>query len=88
MQQISTENLIAAAITMALAAGIPAVFPRLPLPGVVLEIVLGAVIGRQILGLVHPGTTLNFLSDFGLAMLFLMAGFEMDSAVLHGRPIS
>ena len=88
MQQVSTENLILVALAMAIAAGIPALLPRLPLPGVVIEIVLGAVIGPQILGLVHPGTTLNFLADFGLAMLFLMAGFEMDPAVLRGRPIS
>jgi len=27
------------------------------------------------------------MADFGLAMLFLMAGFEMDPAVLRGRPI-
>ena len=87
MQRISSENLIAVAITMALAAGIPAMLPRLPLPGVVLKIVLGAIIGPQILGLVHPGTTLNFIANFALAMLFLMAGCEMDPAVLQERPI-
>jgi hypothetical protein len=36
---------------------------------------------------VHPDTTLNFLSDFGLAMLFLMAVFKIEPAVLQGRPI-
>ena len=87
MQEVSTQNLILVAMAMAIAAGIPALLPRLPLPGVVIEIVLGAVIGPQVLGLVHPGMTLNFLADFGLAMLFLMAGFEMDPAVLRGRPI-
>src|SRR5271166_1938191 len=87
MEHVSTENLIAVAITMAIAAGIPALLPRLPLPGVVLEIVLGVIIGPQVLGLVHPGITLNFMADFGLGMLFLMAGFEMDPAVLQGRPI-
>jgi len=87
MEQVSTENLIAVAVTMALAAGIPALLPRLPLPGVVLEIVLGAIIGPQVLDLVHPQMTLNFLADFGLGMLFLMAGYEMDPAALRGRPI-
>ena len=87
MQQVNTENLILVAFAMAIAAGIPALLPRLPLPGVVIEIVLGAIIGPQVLGLVHPGLTLNFLADFGLAMLFLMAGFEIDPAVLLGRPI-
>src|SRR5271166_1107580 len=88
MEHVSTENLIAVAITIAIAAGIPALLPRLPLPGVVLEIVLGVIIGPQVLRLVHPGVTLNFLANFGLGMLFLMAGFEMDPAVLRGRPLS
>jgi len=87
MEHVSTENLIAVAITIAIAAGIPALLPRLPLPGVVLEIVLGVIIGPQVLRLVHPGVTLNFLANFGLGMLFLMAGFEMEPAVLRGRPI-
>jgi Kef-type K+ transport system membrane component KefB len=75
---ISTENLIVVVLAMAIAAGIPVLLRRLPLRGVVIEIVLGAVIGPQVLGLVHPGTTMNFLADFGLGMLSLMAGFEMD----------
>src|SRR5208337_5213868 len=56
-------------------------------PGVVLEIVIGAIIGPQVLGIVHPGVTLNFMANSGLGMLFLMAGFEMDPAVLRGRPL-
>ena len=72
---------------MAIAAAIPALLPRLPLPGVVLEIVIGAIVGPQVLGIVHPGPTLNFMADFGLGMVFLMAGFEMNPAVLRGRPI-
>jgi Kef-type K+ transport system membrane component KefB len=88
MDEINPTNLIAVAVAMVIAAGIPALLPRLPLPGVVLEIALGAVIGPQVLGLVHPGVRLNFMADFlGLGMLFLMAGFETDPAVLRGRPI-
>src|SRR5271165_3155020 len=87
MEQISITNLIAIALAMAIAAAIPALMPRLPVPGVVLEVVIGAIIGPQVLGLVHPGVTLDFLASFGLGMLFLMAGFEMDPAVLRGRPI-
>ncbi|ARN83420.1 cation:proton antiporter [Methylocystis bryophila] len=88
MDEINPSNLIAVAVAMVIAAGIPALLPRLPLPAVVLEIVLGAVVGPQVLGLVHPGARLNFLADFlGLGMLFLMAGFETDPKVLRGRPI-
>jgi Kef-type K+ transport system membrane component KefB len=87
MDQVNTINLIAVAVAMAIAAAIPALLPRLPLPGVVLEIVIGAIVGPQVLGMVHPGSTLNFMADFGLGMVFLMAGFEMNPAVLRGRPI-
>jgi Kef-type K+ transport system membrane component KefB len=87
MEQVGITNLLAVTLVLALAAGIPALLPRLPVPGVVLEIVLGVIIGPQVLGLVHPGQTLSFLAGFGLAMLFLMAGFEMDPTVLRGRPI-
>jgi Kef-type K+ transport system membrane component KefB len=88
MEQIDATNLAAVALAMVIASGIPALLPCLPLPGVVLEIMLGAVIGPQVLGIVHPGVRLNFLADFlGLGMLFLMAGFEIDPAALRGRPI-
>jgi hypothetical protein len=31
---------------------------------VVLEVVVGATVGPQVLGIVHPGETLNFLANF------------------------
>ena len=61
--------------------------PRLPVPGVVLEILIGVVIGPQVLGFVEPDIVLNFLADLGLGMLFLMAGYELDPPALRGRPI-
>jgi Kef-type K+ transport system membrane component KefB len=63
---------------------------RLPAPSGsrrCLEILLGILVAPQILGLVHPGITLSTLANFGLAMVPLMAGFEIDPAVLQGRPI-
>src|SRR5271157_2119411 len=87
MDQVNVVNLIAVAIALSLSASIPALLPRLPVPGVVLEIVIGVLIGPQVLNIVHPQTTLNFLADLGVGMLFLMAGFEMNPAVLRGRPI-
>lgn len=87
MEKIDLVNLIAVTLAMAIAAAIPALLPRLPIPGVVLEIILGVIIGPQVLGLVHPHVTLNFLANFGVGMLFLMAGFEVDPAILKGRPL-
>src|SRR5271165_5359637 len=87
MDQVNVVNLIAVAIALSLSAVIPAVLPRLPVPGVVLEIVIGVLIGPQVLNIVHPHAVLNFIASLGVGMLFLMAGFEMNPEVLRGRPI-
>ncbi|SFK70808.1 cation:proton antiporter [Methylocapsa palsarum] len=87
MEQAGAVNLMVLAVAMALAAAIPTLAPRLPLPRPVIEIVLGAIVGPHILDLVHPDLIWDFLADFGLGMLFLMAGFEMDPASLRGDPI-
>ena len=50
---------------------------RLVLPTVVVEIVLGILIGPEVLGLAEVDPYINFLSDFGLALLFFFAGLEV-----------
>jgi Kef-type K+ transport system membrane component KefB len=50
---------------------------RLVLPTVVVEIVLGILIGPEGLGLAEVDPYINFLSDFGLALLFFFAGLEV-----------
>jgi hypothetical protein len=70
LEQVGITNLIAVAVAMAVAAGIPALLPHLPLPSVVLELGIGALIGPHVLELVHPGVTLNFLADCGLGDAF------------------
>jgi Kef-type K+ transport system membrane component KefB len=87
MEEGGANNLIIVGIAAALAAAIPALLPRLLLPGAVIEIVLGILIGPQVLGLAKPDLVVHFLSDFGLGILFLMAGFEMSPLELRGRPI-
>jgi Kef-type K+ transport system membrane component KefB len=87
LNSFNDANIIFTTLAMVLAAGVPALLPRLPVPGVVLEILLGVLFGPQILGLVHPGVTLNTLASFGLGMVLLMAGFEIDPAALQGQPI-
>jgi Kef-type K+ transport system membrane component KefB len=60
---------------------------RLLVPVVVVEIVLGIVIGPQVLGLAHVDSLIEFLSQAGLAFLFLFAGLEIDVAGLRGQPL-
>ena len=50
---------------------------RLVLPTVVVEIVLGIVIGPEVLGIAEVDVYIAFLSDFGLALLFFFAGLEV-----------
>ena len=50
---------------------------RLVLPTVVVEIVLGIVIGPEVLGIAEVDSYVAFLSDFGLALLFFFAGLEV-----------
>jgi Kef-type K+ transport system membrane component KefB len=50
---------------------------RLVLPTVVVEIVLGILIGQDGLGIATVNEFIDFLSDFGLALLFFFAGIEV-----------
>ena len=50
---------------------------RLVVPTVVVEIVLGIVIGPEALGLATVNEYIDFISDFGLALLFFFAGVEV-----------
>src|SRR5262245_8263438 len=61
--------------------------PRIRLPLVVMEIGLGIVIGPQVLGWATAGPTIQVLSNFGLACLFFLAGFEIDFPAIRGRPL-
>lgn len=54
---------------------------------VVVEIVLGIVIGPQVLDIAQPDAFVNFLSDLGLASLFFLAGREIDLRRIAGAPL-
>jgi len=77
------DNLVA---VLAVAAAVPlilAAVPRVPVPGPVLEIVAGIVLGPAVLGLVKPDQAVQLLSTVGLAFLLFLAGMEID--VRHFR---
>ncbi|GAA2244763.1 cation:proton antiporter [Herbiconiux moechotypicola] len=56
-------------------------------PLVVFEIVLGIIVGPSILGWVAESGFIDGLSEFGLAVLFFMAGNEIDFKAISGRPL-
>jgi len=61
------------------------VLPRVRLPAVVLEIVLGIVVGPAVLGWVQVDEPVEVMSLLGLAFLLLLAGLEVEFDMLRGR---
>ncbi len=62
-----------------------AIGPRMRVPVVVFELALGIVVGPSVLGWVGPSAFVDVLSEFGLAMLFFVAGTEIEFAALRER---
>jgi Kef-type K+ transport system membrane component KefB len=59
--------------------------PRLRIPAIVLEILLGILLGPSVLGWVKPDLPVTILALVGLALLLFLAGLEFDVERLHGR---
>lgn len=56
------------------------------IPAVVIELILGVLIGPEILGL-EVSDTMAFLSALGLGLLFFFAGYEIDLKAIAGEPL-
>jgi Kef-type K+ transport system membrane component KefB len=77
-------------LLIVVAAGFAAPFalglvPGLRLPAVVLEIVLGILLGPSVLGWVEVDEPVGVVSLIGLAFLLFLAGLEIDLRALRGR---
>ncbi len=85
---VDEGSFLAMVAMAALAALIVSVLGRrVAVPVVVMEIVLGIVIGPQILGLADPDEFTQFFSNLGLGMLFFFAGYEIDFQRIRGEPL-
>ena len=56
-------------------------------PVVVVELLLGAMIGPDVLGLAELGDILEFLGQLGLGFLFFFAGYEIEFDRIRGAPL-
>jgi Kef-type K+ transport system membrane component KefB len=87
MGQIGLTNLLIV-VAVAFAAPLALGFvPALRLPAVVLEIVLGIVLGPSVLGWVELDEPVLVLATIGLAFVLFLAGLELDVDELRGRPL-
>lgn len=74
-------------LAFTVAAVTVAVLPRrLAPPVVVVELLLGILIGPQVLDIAHVDQFIQFFSNLGLGMLFYFAGYEIDFDRIRGRP--
>jgi len=76
---------MAVAVIAPLLAEIPI---GLRVPVVVLEVLLGILIGPQMLGLIAPDVFLVKMQVIGTAAVLFMAGMEIDFGGIGGRPLA
>lgn len=85
MQLRDLDFVVIAAIAVIAPLLVRGLSSRLRIPIVVFELVLGIIAGPSVLGWIQEGPISERLADFGLALLFFMAGNEIDFRVLRGR---
>ncbi|MFF1506106.1 cation:proton antiporter [Streptomyces sp. NPDC058326] len=57
---------------------------KLPVPLVIFEILLGILIGPDVLGWARPSELIDGLSELGLTMLIFLAGYEIEFGKVRG----
>jgi len=85
MPDVSFVGLLIVAIVAFLAPLLLGLSPARRLPSVVVEIVVGIIIGPSVLGWVKVDLPISILSVFGLAFLLFLAGLEVELERLRGR---
>ena len=81
---VSFTGVLVVGIVSVLVPVILGFVPALTVPGAVLEVIAGIVIGPSVLGWVHIDVAITVLADLGLGMLLFLAGLEIDLARLRG----
>ncbi len=88
MVTVDTASFLVIVVVAALAAfGAGLIARRLVVPVVVLELVLGIVVGPEVLGLAESDDFISFFANLGLGMLFFFAGYEIDFERIKGQPL-
>ena len=75
-------DLVAVALVAALAPFVVAVLPGPRIPQVVIFLLGGVLIGPHVLGVAET-SSIQLLANIGLGFLFLLAGYELDPALLR-----
>ncbi|MFN8174989.1 MAG: cation:proton antiporter [Solirubrobacteraceae bacterium] len=88
MISVDATSFFIVTLTAAVAALIASHVPRrFAPPVVVLELLLGIIVGPDVLNAAQPDDFIQFLSNLGLGMLFFFAGYEIDFQRIKGLPL-
>jgi Kef-type K+ transport system membrane component KefB len=87
VSEVSFSQLVVVAAVAFLAPLLLGLVPRLRLPAVVVEILVGIVLGPSVLDWAHVDLLVSGLSTLGLAFLLFLAGLEIDIECLRGPPL-
>src|SRR5690349_7578579 len=78
MAPISFNSVLLIAGISVLVPVILGLLPWLPVPGAVLQVLFGIVVGPSVLGWARIDAPVQVLSTLGLGMLLFLAGLEID----------
>ncbi len=88
MIQVDTDSFFVIVVIAAIAAITVAAVPRrFAPPVVVVELLLGILVGPEVLDLAKTDDFIDFFSNLGLGMLFFFAGYEIDFERIRGTPL-
>ena len=88
MIDVDTDSFFVIVLIAAIAAITVAVVPRrFAPPVVVVELLMGILVGPEVLDLARTSDFIDFFSNLGLGMLFFFAGYEIDFERIRGRPL-
>jgi Kef-type K+ transport system membrane component KefB len=85
---VDTDSFFVIVVIAALAAVTVAIVPRrLAPPVVVVELLMGILVGPEVLDIAGTDSFIEFFSNLGLGMLFFFAGYEIDFERIKGTPL-
>ncbi|MEO8330466.1 MAG: cation:proton antiporter [Candidatus Nanopelagicales bacterium] len=85
MPDVSFDNLVLVCLAAVIAPLALGFAPQLRMPAVVLEIMLGILLGPSFLGWVEIDLPIQILALIGLAFLLFLSGLEIDAHRLRGH---
>jgi Kef-type K+ transport system membrane component KefB len=83
----ATSFLVIVVVAAVAAIFVTVIEPKLALPVVVVELMLGIVVGPDVADIARVDNFTDFFGNLGLGMLFFFAGYEIDVDRIRGKPL-